>query len=278
MKKSKLKHSLGKTVQLLTCAWVIAFGLSSCDSDRLNGGGVGSLRLSLTADTTSLNKGVSNSTKASLADEFAKFLMISDYKIQIVQGDKAVKSYDRFDQMPSEIELQEGTYTLIASKGDNLPAAFENPYFEGSTEFTVKAEMNTPINVTCTLGNARVTVDYTEDFKKVYGEYATLLKTSFTSTNLEIVKDEIRPAYLQIAKEGTALNISIRLKKIGGTESKVYPVPTDIPLERRQNVRLIFKTDGASNGIGLDVQIDDKMEEVTFWPEIPDFMLPENKN
>ncbi|MFQ9021769.1 MAG: DUF4493 domain-containing protein [Parabacteroides merdae] len=64
----------------------------------------------------------------------------------MVQQSDTVQSYDRFDEMPSEIELKEGAYTLIASKGDNLPSAFENPYFEGSTDFTVKADMSTPID------------------------------------------------------------------------------------------------------------------------------------
>ena len=124
--------------------------------------------------------------------------------------------------MPSEIELKEGAYTLIASKGDNLPSAFENPYFEGSTDFTVKADMSTPIDVTCTLGNARITVDYTEDFKEAYSDYTVLLSSAFTSGSLEIKKDEMRPAYMQVAKEGSELGIAIRLKKITEDKEKTY--------------------------------------------------------
>ncbi|WP_293738859.1 DUF4493 domain-containing protein [uncultured Parabacteroides sp.] len=272
MKKCIIEHGLGKTIVLLVCVLGVLVCVSSCDSDRVNAGGTGKLRLSLSADTTSLKKGINNSTKAATSDEFEKFLTTADYKIRIVQESDTVQSYDRFDEMPSEIELKEGAYTMIAYKGNNLPSAFENPYFEGSTDFTVKADMSTPIDVTCTLGNARVTVDYTDDFKKAYEEYATLLKTSFTSEKLEIVKEEQRPAYLQVDKDGTELNVSIRLKKVGGNETKEYPVPATIVLERRQNVRLIFKTDGTSNGIGVDILLDDKLEKETFWPEIPDFM------
>lgn len=275
MKKS---HSFARTMALLAYVSVMILGLSSCKghNDDLSANS-GKLCLSLSADTTSLKKGIdSNFTKA-VSDEFEKFLDVDDYMIRIVQGDKTIQTYDRFKEMPSEVELPEGTYSLIASKGDDLPAQFENPYFEGSADFTVKAEMTSPIEVVCTLGNARVTVDYTEEFKKVYDEYATLLKTSFIDNALEIAKEEQRPAYLQVDKDGTELNVSIRLKKIGGKESKVYPVPTTIPLDKRQNVRLIFKTDGASNGIGLDVVLDDKLGEQTFWPEIPDFMLPDKK-
>ena len=266
-------YGLGKIMALWICVLGVLICASSCDSDRVSADGVGKLRLSLSADTTSLNKGINNSTKAAVSDEFEKFLTTADYKIRIVQQSDTVQSYDRFDEMPSEIELKEGAYTLIASKGDNLPSAFENPYFEGSTDFTVKADMSTPIDVTCTLGNARITVDYTEDFKEAYSDYTVLLSSAFTSGSLEIKKDEMRPAYMQVAKEGSELGIAIRLKKITEDKEKTYKIPTPLSIERRQNIRLIFKTDGeALDGIGLEIILDDEMTNVTLNEGIPDFM------
>ena len=266
-------YGLGKIMALWICVLGVLICASSCDSDRVPADGIGKLRLSLSADTTSLNKGINNSTKAAVSDEFEKFLTTADYKIRIVQQSDTVQSYDRFDEMPSEIELKEGAYTLIASKGDNLPSAFENPYFEGSTDFTVKADMSTPIDVTCTLGNARITVDYTEDFKEAYSDYTVLLSSAFTSGSLEIKKDEMRPAYMQVAKEGSELGIAIRLKKITEDKEKTYKIPTPLSIERRQNIRLIFKTDGeALDGIGLEIILDDEMTNVTLNEGIPDFM------
>ena len=266
-------YGLGKIMALWICVFGVLVCASSCDSDRVSADGVGKLRLSLSADTTSLSKGINNSTKAVVSDEFEKFLTTADYNIRIVQQSDTVQTYDRFDEMPSEIELKEGAYTLIASKGDNLPSAFENPYFEGSTDFTVKAGMSTPIDVTCTLGNARITVDYTEDFKEAYSDYTVLLSSAFTSGSLEIKKDETRPAYMQVAKEGSELGIAIRLKKITEDKEKTYKIPTPLSIERRQNIRLIFKTDGeALDGIGLEIILDDEMTNVTLNEGIPDFM------
>ena len=268
-----IEYGLGKIMALWICVLGVLICASSCDSDRVPADGIGKLRLSLSADTTSLNKGINNSTKAAVSDEFEKFLTTADYKIRIVQQSDTVQSYDRFDEMPSEIELKEGAYTLIASKGDNLPSAFENPYFEGSTDFTVKADMSTPIDVTCTLGNARITVDYTEDFKEAYSDYTVLLSSAFISGSLEIKKDEMRPAYMQVAKEGSELGIAIRLKKITEDKEKTYKIPTPLSIERRQNIRLIFKTDGeALDGIGLEIILDDEMTNVTLNEGIPDFM------
>ncbi|WP_158585878.1 DUF4493 domain-containing protein [Parabacteroides sp. TM07-1AC] len=268
----KRRHSSARAMALFTYISVLILSLSACDEEG-HSSKSGKLRLSLTADTTSLKKGIDSGITKAVSDEFTQFLTTEDYRILIVSDKDTTKSYDRFDQMPSEIELPEGAYTLVASKGNNLPAEFENPYFEGSTAFTVKEGMSTPLEVTATLGNARITAEYTDDFKEAYSEYTVLLSSSYTTADLEIVKGETRPAYMQVDKDGTNIAIGIKLKKITEETEKTYYVPTALKLERRQNVRLVFKTDGeALDGIGLDIVLDDTMEEVTMTTEIPDFM------
>ena len=99
------------------------------------------------------------------------------------------------------------------------------------------------------------------------------MSSAFTSGSLEIKKDEMRPAYMQVAKEGSELGIAIRLKKITEDKEKTYKIPTPLSIERRQNIRLIFKTDGeALDGIGLEIILDDEMTNVTLNEGIPDFM------
>ena len=268
----KRRHSSARAMALFTYISVLILSLSACDEEG-HSSKSGKLRLSLTADTTSLKKGIDSGITKAVSDEFAQFLTTEDYRILIVSDKDTTKSYDRFDQMPSEIELPEGAYTLVASKGNNLPAEFENPYFEGSTAFTVKEGMSTPLEVTATLGNARITAEYTDDFKEAYSEYTVLLSSSYTTADLEIAKGDTRPAYMQVDKDGTNIAIGIKLKKITEETEKTYYVPTALKLERRQNVRLVFKTDGeALDGIGLDIVLDDTMEEVTMTTEIPDFM------
>ena len=268
------RHSSARTVVLFACISVLIVGLFACDDQKdASSAHSGKLRLSLTADTTSLKKGVNSNLTKAVSDEFEKFLTVEDYQIRIVTDKDTVKSYDRFDAMPSEIELPEGAYTIVASKGNDLPAAFENPYFEGSTAFTIKEDMSTPLDMTCTLGNARITAEYTDDFKEAYSEYTVLLSTAFTSGSLEIKKDETRPAYMQVAKEGSELGIAIRLKKVTEDKEKTYKIPTPLSIGRRQNIRLIFKTDGeALDGIGLEIMLDDEMTNVTLNEGIPDFM------
>lgn len=270
--KKKKRHGFEGLMALFLCTFILIVGLSACEEGD-HSSRSGKLRLSLVADTTSLKKGFNSGITKTVSDEFEKFLTTDDYRILIVANKDTVKSYDRFDQMPAEIELPEGTYTLVASKGDNLPVAFENPYFEGTTDFTVKSGMDTPLDVVCSLGNARVMVEYTSDFLEAYDNYTVLLNTPFVSEDFEINKEESRPIFLQVPTEGTDLVVGIRLKKFGEEEEKTYYIPTSLKIGRRQNIHLIFKTDGASiSGIGLDVLLDDELEEVSFSTDIPEFM------
>lgn len=271
----KKRHGSARTMALFACISVLIIGSFACDDQKDGSSGhSGKLRLSLTADTTSLKKGVNSNLTKVVSDEFEKFLTVEDYQIRIVTDKDTVKSYDRFDKMPSEIELPEGAYTIVASKGNDLPAAFENPYFEGSTDFTIKEGMSTPLDMTCTLGNARITLDCTDDFNAAYTDYSVGLKTKFLiDTILEIKKDETRPAYLQVAKEGTSVSFAIKLKKLGAEEDITYSGATPLTLQRRQNVRLVLKTDGeALEGIGLDILLDDSLTSVVLDDTIPDFM------
>ncbi|MGM9797024.1 MAG: DUF4493 domain-containing protein [Parabacteroides sp.] len=239
---------------------------------------MGQFSLRLLADTTSIIKDMSSGLTKSVASELEDFANIADYMVLVIKEKDTVLHYKRYDQMPASISLAEGAYQLIAKKGEDKPAEFLNPYFEGSTFFMIKEQMNTPIEVTCTLANARVTVDYTNDFLDAYDEYTALLSTPYTTADVELPKGETRAVYLQVASGGTQMAVGIRLKKKTETDAKTYWVQTPINLARRQDIHLIFKTDGeALEGIGLDVELDNTLEELTFTTTIPDFMWQQFK-
>ena len=246
--------------------------LQSCQPDgKMVKSGTFGLRLS--ADTTSLNKGVNSDLKTKgYEDEFEEFLETSDYSILIVKDQKdTVQTFPRYDEMPAEIELAEGAYTLIASKGDNKGAAFENPYFEGSTDFTIRGDMNTYIDVTCTLGNSRIVVESTKEFNELYEDYRVILKTDYTSDEgFKIEKDETRPAFLRADKGGTEAEVTVEMLKKGDDEISSYKVPTKLKLQRRQNINIILKMVNSGGELGIEVVIDDTMEGKTETIDIPD--------
>ena len=212
----------------------------SCEHEDSVSKSMGQFSLRLSADTTSIMKDLSSGLTKSVASELEDFANIADYTVLVMKEKDTVVHYKRFDQMPASISLAEGAYQLIAKKGEDKPAEFLNPYFEGSTSFTIKEQMNTPLELTCTLANARVTVDYTNDFLEAYDEYTALLSTPFTTADVELPKGETRAVYLQVASGGTQMAVGIKLKKKTETTAKTYWVQTPINLARRQNVHLIL--------------------------------------
>lgn len=275
--KNLFRHVLN--VCFLTAVLAGLTLIVSCDSDQDGAGGkTGTLQVRLAADTTSLKQGTVSPLTKTVGDEFANFVWVDDYQIHINKDDTVtVKSYERYDKMPADITLREGSYSLIAFKGKNLPAAFANPYFEGSVDFQIKENMHTPLDITCTLANARITTEYTKEFKEKYTGYTVLLSTSYTTEEFEIAPEETRAVYMQVAKKGSDMAIGVRLKKAPDEEEQTYYVPTPLTLQRRQNIRLIFKAEAeggttTEEGIGLTVVLDGEMEEMTLTTEIPDFM------
>lgn len=275
MRRNELsgKDSPRRTISFVLCALALAMAASffSCNSDDLNDSShKGTLRLNLAADTTGI-KGGALTTKAT--GEFDNFLDINSYTVQVYSDEDTVESL-LYKDFPEEIEIKEGSYTLKAFKGTNIPAAFDNPYFEGSKEFTVKEDMKTPLEVICTMANARVKAAYSEDFLKAYTDYTVMLKTSHLSSPFEIPQDEQRFAYLEVDKEGSPLVVAISLKRKNWAEAKVYTV-TDpsITLKPKESITLNFSTDGKTgDGLALSVVLDDQLTEAELRDTIPDFM------
>lgn len=269
MKKNTIRYFL---MLRMVCVIVLLVGLCSCDSDRSGTDDSGMFRMVLTPDTTAINKGLST-TKSGVLEEFEPFVQTADYKVAIIQSDDTIQFYERFDQMADEIEIKAGSYRFVAFKGENAAAAFSSPYFEGNSDFTIKENMTTAVNLTCVLANARIKTDFTDDFKAMYETYTVQLSSPYTKDPIEVSQGETRPVYMKVASTGSELGIAIRLKKINETEEKTYTIPAPLNIERRQNIRLIFKTDGASiDNIGLDVLLDNNLTNVTLTAGIPDFM------
>lgn len=265
----KRSHSSVRAMMLFFYAITLLIGLFACKSDDGMIKHPGTLQLMLKADTTSLN-GVN--TSKLVEGEFNDFLDENAYSIQILKGEDIVQGYDRYDKMPAGLVLEEGAYTIKAFKGDDKPADFLNPYFAGSTEFVIKEDMSTPLEITCKLANARVTVDYSDDFKEAYPTYNLKMNTEFMKDSLDYSQDETRAAYLQTGEEGTDLNLFLSLVRLEDTIINTYK-PDPIAIKPQERVNLLFKTDGeALSGISLVVTLNNSLDgDSTLNVNIPDY-------
>ena len=225
----------------------------------------GKLSLELVSDTTL----VQNQTRASSLLELNSFANTADYAVEILQGTTSVQKYDRYDKLPDEVSLKPGDYTIQVSKGKDEPAAYSSPYFTGKQDFTIVEGMTTPVTVTASMANSRVTVDLSDDFIETYPEYTLSFMTNKMKTPLEYEPGS--PMYFQADAAGTKLTIAMELVNVYGKEVE-YTATTNI--KPKQWSALTVRTDEKGiNGLAVDVTLNDGTKETVYVNiGIPDFM------
>jgi hypothetical protein len=120
-----------------------------------------------------------------------------DFKVIIYGADGTeIRSFISVTAMPDTIELETGEYYVEAHSDNNLPAAFENPYYQGISEpFTIGNNTHQTVTVTCTLANTIVSVLYSQNIRDQFFDYSTTVASTLDS--LVFGKEETRLGYFQ---------------------------------------------------------------------------------
>ena len=117
-----------------------------------------------------------------------------DFAVAILNEDGSLfRSWDSFSDFPANMDFPLGSFVFKATYGDMDKEGFDEPYFEGSEPIQVFDGQNTDIAVTCTLANAKVSLEYTEAFQNYFSDFATTLKTS-NNNSIIFSKEETREA------------------------------------------------------------------------------------
>jgi hypothetical protein len=134
-----------------------------------------------------------------------------DFKVTIFKADGTeAMSFESASDMPDTIELETGSYYVEAHSDNNLPAAFENPYYLGiSNVFTINNNIQHSVLVNCELANTMVTVIYSDNVLNSFSDYTATVSSELGS--LVFIKNETRRGYfktmpLEILVELTYLN------------------------------------------------------------------------
>ena len=81
---------------------------------------------------------------------------VNDFKVSIVRpSDGWTKNYERFADMPVMLQLGSGDYTITASSPATADAAFDQPIYSGSADFSILSGEVTPVSLVCSLSNMK---------------------------------------------------------------------------------------------------------------------------
>jgi hypothetical protein len=141
---------------------------------------------------------------------------IEDFKVTIYQSDGVeVMTFDSTTVRPDTIELEVGEYYVEAHSDNDLPAAFDNPYYYGISEiFSINSNTLQTVFVNCLLANTIVTVVYSSNVTSGFSDYHTTVASVLDS--LLFLKSETRKGYFRTLP--LAIRVELAYQKPDGTE------------------------------------------------------------
>lgn len=193
------------------------------------------------------------------------FTNTADYDVVIEGPTKKNMKYSEF--IGQVIELGSGTYTITVTSPLTEPAAFEQPIYQAHDSFVIKAGEVTPLTLTCTPYNCKVTIELSENFKKELATYEVVISNGLGE--LVWTKDETKDDFGE-NKAGYFLPRGLEVKvkghrSIDNTEATaIYYVQDPQPAEHHI-IKLDAKVTGQIGGITISVvttfnQVDNDIE------------------
>lgn len=246
-----------KRLKAFVCALAGTALLSACSSEAdeiINEAGKGYVSLSVQADAGF------QTTRAASEEAYED---VNNYTVLILQGDKVVEDYEwEYSKVPKEIELPNGNYTLKAFYGEDKAISSDEPYVEGTEDFTVSGNLQN-VEVTCEATSAKVTVAFDKKMDDFFSDYSVIFKTKAMSSDESCIwttKDANKTYYLKVEKnEKVDAVIKLTNKKTQkSTEQKL-----NITLSPGLNKSYTFEPtggneeeEGGTDGLGIIIKID----------------------
>ena len=208
--------------------------------------------------------------------------VLADFTVDIVRpSDGWTKHYDRYTDIPQTISLGSGDYTLTVASPQQRHAAWDLPYYSGSADFTIRVDELTPVNVTATLQNMKVSFVLTESFKNELSSYSIVV-TNATSWDAADAAEksltwssatgdvEQKAGYFSVAP----LRVKVDgYRAVDGSESHSELIISDVSAKDHHIITLDARVTGLVNGvsISIDPSVNDRESnvEVPGWDEVP---------
>ncbi len=190
------------------------------------------------------------------------------------------QTYNYNDILDQASELPTGSYRITAGSPAGKAAAWDQPLFEGTQNFTVVAGATSPVNVKCSLSNTMVSIKCTDTFKTELQEFN--IKVSATDNDFltwsKTGKESSDALAAELSKDGyfsaSELYVQIDGKREidGSTAALTYVVKNVHPKDH-----IILNLDARVTGqvqqitLAVDGTVNDRTENIVVggFEEIP---------
>lgn len=174
-----------------------------------------------------------------------------------------IRYYDATTPVPETLNLASGQYHVFVLAGDSVPAAFNAPYYTGSTDFDVRSGETTTASVTCTVANTLATVAFDESLNEV----VTDCKVKIFTTNGELYFTEATAdsvGYYLFNGKDRSLAWSFEGKKTDGSSYTQSGVVEDVQRATKYAFTFSYNAESAATGgTFLDVKVNESTVDST---------------
>lgn len=237
--------------------YIIAFAsavlsLVSCKTDTGFAETEGSLKLSI---------GVSdkvNVVSRSLASEEQEVLE-QNCKIRIYDGETLIQKYQGVENVPSEIALVNGNYSVRVTAGDSVAASFEQRFFEGKKDFTITKGQVSTVEVDCGIANTVVAITWDESLKEAFEGDCQVTVTSATGELVYSSANADAKGYFSLPEDNPKLTCKFSAKTLGGESYEKSTELSDLKPATLYNLNYSYTAVGQdpTGGAALQIKVDE---------------------
>lgn len=236
---------------------LLCAGLVSCAKDEAQSSLKGRIDVRVNTDQ-------SLSDEVSRAAEEVTEPDLNDFALTIASVDGEVSnSWDSFEKF-EPVFVEVGTYTVTASYGEAESEGFDALSYLGSTNVEVRKDETVEAAVTCTINKAKVSVSYTDDFKKYFSSYSAYVSSS-KGNKVTYAADETRGAYfvpgdlglfLEVTRQGISQKITLNPKNFTAEVKHEYRLMMDVDASTA-SLKIVFNDNPASEQ-NVSINISDE--------------------
>ena len=189
---------------------------------------------------------------------------IEDLKFKLSKDDGSFTQEFTYDKFPVDKAFSVGDYTLSAYYGDPTEEGFDMPALYGEQKLKVRDKQKTTVNLSVTLANALVKMNYSEDFKNYMTSWSAKVN------EVSVISSEKKPVFVNPGK----VDLKLKATKPNGKEVDLS-LPSLTTVARylhNVNVTINSETGGAGKA-ELVITYNEDMESVTHTLDISDDVL-----
>ncbi len=255
-----------KTQQLTAVALTLLCAggfLSSCSDDnpwKQTEEGTGHIHLQLTS-AADVKQALPTLTRSQAPD----VPQPAEFSIQLERTDGTWShTYATLADFEAANEFPAGQYTIKAFFGDLSREGFHSPYYYGESQIMVHDERTTEAEITATIANTLVSINYTEAFENYFSGWSATLHTDGYGY-VEIPPFTTDVAY--IAPGTTA--ISLQMTDYEGKSTTIQPCT--LATLARHHYNITFNVEGGEIGVPtLKIEFDDSLTQEEVNVELTD--------